>query len=420
MTNTDILIIGGGAAGLMAACAAGQSARQVNATTKIILLEKNDRVGRKLLATGNGRCNLSNTDMQAIYYHSRSPHFVKQVLAERSLEETLSFFMHLGLRTVSEEGRIYPYSQTATAVLDVLRLEAEHLGVRVVTGNQVVSASYRPHPPYFIIKTDSDDKFSCQKLIIATGGMAAPATGSDGAGAAWLSDFGHSIEPYYPALTPLTAKHPALKILKGIRIKPARLTLMAGKHFLAAETGELLFTEYGLSGIPAMQVSGSVCHHTSVTGYIDLLPDMTLPETFSYLQSRRAWMGYLPLEHLFTGMLHKQVGQAILNDAGLRQKTTSIDSLTDRQLEALSSVMKQWIFSITGVKGYTFAQVSGGGALLSEFNPCDLQSLKIPGLYAAGEILDVHGDCGGYNLHWAWITGFLAGSGAVRAVRTEG
>jgi predicted Rossmann fold flavoprotein len=430
MLKCDLAIIGGGAAGLAAACAAGQAASVCNSGAGIVLLEKNDRVGRKLLTTGNGRCNLTNTDISDKHYHSRCPDKVKEVLLARPLAETLAFFTRLGLRTIVEDGRVYPGSQTASSVLDVLRLETERLSVSTLTGFNAETLVYDAEAGGFIVQGATNGVFS-RKLIIATGGMAAPHTGSDGIGYTWLSSFGHIMEPAYPALTPLLAEHPALKVLKGLRIKPCRLTLVTNDgRVLAVDTGELLFTEFGLSGIAAMQVSGAAGGYGGrvygIKVYADLLPELPEEELPTVLRTRREELAYLPAEHFFTGWFHKQIGRALLQMAGLdihnlnTHRHTVGDMLTDGHLNALASILKSWAFMVTGTRGFAAAQITGGGARLDEFDTGTLSSLKMPGLFAAGELLDVYGDCGGYNLHWAWTTGCLAGRAAVMCLPAAG
>jgi hypothetical protein len=230
-----------------------------------------------------------------------------------------------------------------------------------------------------------------RKVIVATGGLAAPHTGSTGDGLRLLSQAGHTLRPTYPALTGLVAKHPMLSSLKGIRLKPCRITV--GQ---ADDVGEVLFTEYGLSGIPAMQVSGAISQQLPATAYLDLLPDWTQGQADDFVRERERAFGHFPKEDFFTGLFHKRVGQALL-----AQKSDN-----------LAALVKHFPLTITGVRGYPHAQAMGGGCCLSQLDPVDMQSKLVSGLYAAGEVLDVYGDCGGYNLHWAWATGYLAGKGA--------
>lgn len=405
MKHYHTVIIGGGAAGLAAACAAGQS-------KSVLVIEKNERVGRKLLATGNGRCNLTNTDVSAAYYHSHTPKAVQQILSARSYAATLAFFNDLGLSLCEDEGRIYPYSRQASAVLDLLRLRTEACGVDFLTGAGVTRIRQAAKQNSFIIELSDSEMITSHTVVIATGGKAAPATGSDGDGFKFLAALGHTIHTPYPALVPLTARHPFLKALKGVRVRPAALTLTENDFVLARETGELLFTEYGLSGIPAMQVSGALHEREQVMARIDLFPDKPQSELRDILFQRRSQLGKYPAPHMFTGLLHKALGCAILNTINANYQSLAMTQITDKQMNSLVSFLKDWVMPITGTTGFVNAQTTGGGADLSQFDPLTLMSKKIPGLFAAGEVLDAYGDCGGYNLHWAWTTGFLAGYNA--------
>jgi hypothetical protein len=381
----ELAIIGGGAAGLAAAV----SAVKADPSASVLLLEKNDRVGRKLLGTGNGRCNLSNTQMGASFYHSQSPDFVGEILSAVNTAAVVRFFDGLGLYVTEEDTRLYPYSQRASSVLDVLRLALR--GITIKTSANVSNINKKDNR--FLIQNGSETLIS-NKLIITTGGLAAPVTGSTGDGLGFLSSFGHTVRLPYPALTPLKARHPSLLSLKGIRVKPCRLTMDGISAY-----GEVLFTEYGLSGIPAMQVSMYITECGQKTVYLDLLPDWTEHEVFNYINGRKTRFPYFPPEDFFTGLFHKCIGQALLREADKTQFT---------------KIIKKWPFVITGTKGYMHAQVMGGGACLTEFYPKNMESRILPGLYAAGEVLDAAGECGGYNLHWAWATGILAGQGAVK------
>jgi predicted Rossmann fold flavoprotein len=415
MDDFDIVVAGGGAAGLAAACSAGQAARENNKQIRICLLERNHRVGKKLYATGNGRCNLSNIDIDAKYYRSSSTHTVAEILQNLPPADVLSFFSAIGLHMAAEEGRIYPYSFTAGSVLDTLRLELERLGIPTVCDYKVeridaVNTSARSSK-YKIYSTAG--AFTAKAVIIAVGGKAAPQTGSDGSGYDMLRQLGHTVLPVFPALVPLTAQHPSFKMLKGIRAKPCRITLTMANRPLSSCVGEVLFTEYGLSGIPAMQVSGAVYSVANVKAVLDLLPGIPPHNILKLLMERRELFSNTLVEHFFTGLLHKQLGQALLKEAGVESLSVPAIDLSDRILERLSVLVKNWEFTITGTRGFSAAQVTGGGVSLEEFDSKTMESLKVPGLFAAGEVLDAYGDCGGYNLHWAWTTGLLAGRGAV-------
>ena len=403
MINSDIIIIGGGAAGLVAACAAGASAERTNKKINISIIEKNSRVGKKLLGTGNGRCNLSNVNVGSKFFHGPLPELIENILNRRPLGETLSFFNDIGLHVAEEEGRLYPKSGTASSVLDALRFEAERLNVKTIASEDV--SEIIRDKKIFTVKTAGGGEFFSHAVVVATGGKAAPFTGSDGSGIFLLSHLGHSITAPYPALTPLIVKHPSLASLKGIRISGCRVALFSKKNEIAADSGEIIFNEAGISGIPALNISGAAHGNGNLSALVDLAPELDSEEVKKILARRLARYSERPAELFFTGWFHKRVGQALLREAGC-------DSVNNKSLERLASVIKRWTFPVTGVKGFSSAQATGGGVSLAEFSCENLESKKIPGLFATGEVLDVYGDCGGYNLHWAWTTGFLAGEGA--------
>jgi predicted flavoprotein YhiN len=252
-------------------------------------------------------------------------------------------------------------------------MAANSLGVETVTGKQVTY-------------DELTDLLKSNPVILATGGLAAPATGSTGDGLSFMAKLGHTVMPPYPALTSLKINHPGLPSLKGIRLKPCKLTMNGVSH-----TGEVLFTEYGLSGIPAMQLSGCFTGPTDI--HLDLLPDMSREEAMQMLNAH-AVLPYMRDEP-YAGLFHKNLSAVLLKS---------------------KADLKDFTMQVTGVMGYNHAQVTGGGVTLNEFDPASMKSLRVQNLFAAGEVLDVYGDCGGYNLHWAWTTGIKAGQGAVKAL----
>jgi predicted Rossmann fold flavoprotein len=359
MAGGDIHIIGGGASGLAAAVTASRL------HSRVFIHEANDRVGKKLLATGNGKCNLTNTDIDIKYYHSNSPETAEQIL-NSSPALVADFFKSVGLHTMVEQGRVYPYSKRAGSVLDTLR-SALGRDVELRLGKQA----------------DPFD-FTGGVLILATGGL----NGASDNIARFLKSLGHTVYPPFPALTPLKVKHAALPSLKGIRVKPCKLTLNG-----VSDTGEVQFTEYGLSGIPAMQLSGYVQGPTEV--HVDLLPEMTDDEANSFLNERAS----LNLSEPYMGLFHKNLGAVLSKER---------------------ANLKDFVMPVTGVMGYGHAQVTGGGLDVDEIDPATMESRLRKRLFVTGELLDVYGDCGGYNLHWAWTTGILAGRAAVKRLLTSG
>ena len=414
----DVIIIGGGAAGLSAALSAsGQGA-------KTLVLEAAPRVGRKILASGNGRCNLAN--MRSSPYPGNDA-FAGRVLAQRPAEAVLSFFHALGLMTIEEEGgRVYPACGQAAAVLDVLRLQLERQRVPILTEAPAAriertKAGYRVHTP--------QGAFEARALVAACGGMAGGKLGHDGSAYRLLTELGHTLVPPFPALCPLAAEKGAVKGLSGLRL-PAILFLCRKKGGLYAakprdrdETlcscqGEALFTDYGVSGICAMQLGRKAQEEHERTGawpmlYLDFSPMLGLaPRQFGGVRSGLSALCHvrdveallrqrehiLPLDALLTGLAPRLLSQ--------RLRGQSIPELA-RSLAAFP-------VPLTGVRGMEAAQVTAGGLSVAEFDGGTLESRKLPGLFAAGEMLDVDGDCGGFNLMFAFASGLIAGENAAR------
>ncbi len=401
-----ILIVGGGAAGLAAAL----SAASVNPSAQITVLEGLDRVGKKILATGNGRCNLTNARITPAHYHSSQPEALAPLISAMPTERTLSFFSSLGLFCAEEDqGRIYPYARQASMVVDVLLLALERRGVNLVCGSRV-SAIQRDSTG-FQVKTEAGRVYRGDGVILTAGGRAAPKQGTDGSGYGLARRLGHRYAPLFPCLVPLTCDAPHWAGLKGIRA-PGRVTLLHDGQAVAAETGELQFTEQGLSGIPVFQLS---CHlGASPKGYllsVDLLPDWSEAELAQLLGQRCRQWPETPLECFLPGLIHKRLLYAVMHTVGIGPLSRPAGSLSRREREALARGMKAWPVPVTGTAGWAQAQVTGGGVLLSEVDE-GFASKHCPGLYLAGEVLDAVGDCGGYNLHWAWCSGMTAGKSA--------
>ncbi len=419
----DLVILGGGASGLMAAV----SAAQFIPGRKILVLEQGPRVGKKLLATGNGRCNLTNLSSEAFRYHGAPPAFISAVLSQLPVEETLALFSRLGLFCREEEqGRCYPHGNQASAVLDVLRrfLESreveERCGVRV-EGLQKKPAGYE-------LTTGAGTVFA-KKLILAAGGRAMPSSGSDGSGLALAASLGLKAAKPFPSLTPVRVDSPVLKAVKGMRCR-CKASLLADKKLVKQETGEIQFTEQGLSGICVFNLSrlaGEFFSQGTVNGQkagkivlsLDLVPELEFQKLLDFLGALAADQPRLPLEQLLGGVLNKRVGLALLKQMGFVSLSRPIGDLSPAALKNICHTVKDWRFTPTGTLGWQQAQATAGGLLASQFEPSTLEAKRLPGLYACGELLDVDGDCGGYNLQWAWSSGFTAGKSAARALESE-
>ena len=404
----QVLIVGGGASGLAAGIAAAREGAQVT------ILEHMDRVGKKILSTGNGRCNMTNLSLKAEHYRCSQRGFPMKVLDRFSVWDTLTFFEELGVLTKSRNGYIYPNSEQASAVLDALRLETERLGVQVVLSCHIQSLK-RLGKGLFEARTDQG-VFRGDRLILAAGSKAAPVTGSDGSGYELAKGFGHRIIEPLPALVQLRCQGAFLKQLAGIRCE-AVVKLKCGDKILAADKGELQLTDYGVSGIPTFQISrfASVALYEGrkVSVVLDLLPSKSMEETRQFLSRRARLMGYRQAGDFLTGVLNKKLA-AVLLKLGKIPETLPVERISREQLNSLTLLIKQLELPVTATNPFEQAQVCCGGVDTREVRPETMESKLTPGLYLAGELLDVEGVCGGYNLQWAWSTGVLAGRCAGR------
>lgn len=394
----EVLIIGGGAAGMAAAIAAAQQGAEVT------LLERMDRVGKKLLATGNGRCNLMNTGAPC---YPGGADFAAQVLSQCGTAEQTAFWHELGLRLRTEDGgRVYPVSGQASSVLDALRLGMEHLGVHVETNAAVEAIA--PGRNGWQVRVNGA-KRSCDKLIVTAGGCAQPKLGSDGSLWPMLEGLGHHVNKPRPALTQIMTETLPIKGLSGIRVK-ADVSVVKKGRILHEETGEVLFADYGLSGVCVMQCARFAEKGSNVT--LNLLSGMGFADEKEARQEifrRRVAWGDLPMEKLLTGLCVPRLASSLCMEAGIRFRDRMIGSLKDGEIAALAHTLAAFELPVKGVKGFDTAQVSAGGLEVAEFNAATMASRLLPGLYAAGEVLDVDGTCGGFNLMFAFGSGIIAG-----------
>lgn len=394
----NVCVIGGGAAGMLAALTAAENGHRV------LLLERQSRVGRKLLATGNGRCNLSNYHVSPAHYHGGAG-FCDFALSQFDVGKTLQYFASLGLLTVSEDsGRIYPMSNMAGSVLDVLRYALERPEIDLQTGQTVTAV--RKMPEGFSVKTETDT-FSAQRLILAAGGTAGSKVGGVMDGYRLAKSLGHHRTALYPSLVQLKTDPTYPRALKGVKAQ-CGISICRGSQVLARNSGEVLFTEYGVSGPAIFDLSRSVSAGGSdLTCLLNFFPDWEEAEVLHWLSQRQAAMAAHEASTLLTGSCHTRLGQMICKSAGFTNQRAA--GLTRDDLRRIARQATHFALPITGTCGFDQAQVTAGGLDTSEFDPRTLQSRLVPGLYACGELLDIDGDCGGYNLQWAWSSGRLAG-----------
>ena len=394
----NVCVIGGGAAGMLAALTAAENGHRV------LLLERQSRIGRKLLATGNGRCNLSNYHVSPAHYHGGAG-FCDFALSQFDVGETLQYFASLGLLTVSEaSGRIYPMSNMAGSVLDVLRYALERPEIDLQTGQTVTAV--RKMPEGFSVKTETDT-FSARRLILAAGGAAGSKVGGGMDGYRLAKSLGHRRTALYPSLVQLKTDPTYPRALKGVKAQ-CGISICRGSQVLARNSGEVLFTEYGVSGPAIFDLSRSVSAGGSdLTCLLNFFPDWEEAEVLHWLSQRQAAMAAHEASTLLTGSCHTRLGQMICKSAGFTNQRAA--GLTRDDLRRIARQATHFALPITGTCGFDQAQVTAGGLDTSEFDPRTLQSRLVPGLYACGELLDIDGDCGGYNLQWAWSSGRLAG-----------
>jgi len=408
--KADIAIIGGGAAGMIAGVFSKRRSPHVNA----IILERMDRPGKKLLATGNGRCNYTNTEVKTANYHGMEPGFVEYALNAFTNEDAVAFFRELGVfPRVEEEGKVFPFSGNASSVLDALRFELDRIGVPVQTGYCVSTLSKRKNG--YILTDNSGNQIAADKVIIATGGNASPSLGSDGSGYTLLTGLGHHCTDLTPAITQIRTEGSDVKPLQGIKFFGNASALCKGR-ILSTICGEVLFTSFGLSGPPVFQLSSKVAEGLCDAISLDLMPAFTFDEVLDILRERRTFLFHMTMENYFSGLINKRIGNLIARRAGIEKLSLPVSQLTDRLLGSMAALIKDLRFKVAGVNGWDNAQVTAGGILTSEFNPETMESLLHPGLYAAGEVLDIFGDCGGFNLQWAWSSGYLAGINAATSL----
>ena len=427
MQKLKIAVVGGGAAGLIAAAQAASTLREKANAAEVAVLEGAPRVGRKLLATGNGRCNLTNTNAGAAFYHGDFQR-AQPVFSRYSPAAVMETFAGMGLLCrVEDEGRVYPYGGQASAVLDTLRLRLQSLDVREICGAPVSEIQKDAHG--FVLKTGDGQLFEAQRVILAAGGKASPQLGSDGGGYALAKMLGHSVTPLFPALVQVKTPAERVRAVKGMRSNCAA-TLLADGVPVKSETGEVQFTDSGLSGICIFQLSrfvgefyatgklnGRPCRRLEIS--LDLLPEYSLADVRGEVESRAALYPELPAGDLLFGLLNKRVGQELVKTALPQQRALPAKSLTRAQIELLAQTMKHFTFPAQGVLSWKNAQVTAGGVPLGEVLTPSMESQLCGGLYIAGEMLDLDGCCGGFNLHWAWISGLCAGEAAARSLLGE-
>lgn len=399
-----VIVIGAGASGLVAAIGAAREGARVT------VLEHSAKPGKKILSTGNGKCNLTNLVMPKDAYRGSQPDFIEKVINQFPVSATMQFFENIGIVLMDKNGYVYPNSGQAVSVLEALLFELRHQGVTIETDCNVEKIK----KDLSIITTKG--KFKADAVILAAGSMAAPKTGSDGSGYQMASALGHRVIEPLPSLVQLRCKEKWFKQAAGVRTDGSVALKINGKT-MAADRGELQFTDYGISGIPVFQVSRfaarGLYEKMPVIAELDLFPGMDYASTECFLTNRIKTIGYRPADEFLNGILNYKLARILLDEtkiplAGL------ISDITPAQIKKITAAMKKLCVEIISVNSFDQAQVCSGGVDTRDVKPETMESKLVAGLYLAGEILDVDGICGGYNLQWAWSSGMVAGKNAGR------
>lgn len=424
---TEVFVIGAGASGMTAAIEASKEALNLKKSFRITILEHNTVPGRKLLATGNGRCNLTNRELNTGCFRSHDMKRLELLLQKddnANPEKIIEYFRKLGMICTDKNGYIYPHSCQAATVNDILYDACKRLGVNMVFDAHVLDIIPRSEGGY-IIKTSEGitdaegnrkkkrNEYVADRVIIACGSKAYPKLGADGSGYKLAENTGHKLIDVVPALTGLKCREKLYSLAAGVRTN-AEVCLYVDHELVARDKGELQLTEYGISGIPVFQVSRYAAYGLAdgckVHAVIDFMPDYDRREILKLISYNISIKNEADIYTVLCGMINSRLAHMVL--AYCRIDENLVNCSTE-QLGDIADALKSYYTVITGTNDFEQAQVCAGGVRLSEVDD-SFQSVRLPGLYITGEMLDVDGACGGYNLHWAWITGMAAGRNAVK------
>ncbi len=401
-----IVVIGAGASGMMAAITAARQGADVT------ILEHKDRVGKKILSTGNGRCNFTNLAQEPQFYRSENEMFPWKIIEKFPAQKAISFFLELGIYSKNRNGYMYPYSDQASAVLDVLRMEVERLKICVLTEHECTSII--PRKKGFKVCTENE-YIKADKVILAAGSKAAPVTGSDGSGYSLAKQLGHHLVPVLPSLVQLRCKESFYKAISGVRVNGS-VSIYVNEELMAKDTGEIQLTNYGISGIPVFQISRyaaiGLYKKKKVTAVLNFMPGFSEKQFMDFLERRVTTRPDKTVEQFLVGMFHKKLCDLFIKLSAI-DRNKKIGTCTEQEVKTLGKLIQEFKVEVTDTNSFEQAQVCAGGVNTEEVDNETLESLVVPGLYFAGEILDVDGICGGYNLQWAWSSGYVAGISAV-------
>lgn len=406
----QVIIIGGGASGMMAAI----SARRLGAD--VTILERNPRIGKKILATGNGRCNFTNINITSDCYSGKDPKFATIALSNFGVNKTIDFFEKLGIaHKVEDLGKVFPMSDQASSVLDVLMYELNRIGVNIVPDAYVTKIAKQKD--VFQVELDNGTRFSGDKVIIAAGGKAMPSTGSDGNGYELAKKLGHTMTDIFPGLVQLKLEGFFFKQIEGVKFV-GTAEILHNHKLVAKDRGDILFGNYGVSGPPILQISrkaGELLNaNQDVIVRITLLDQISKEDVIKLLAARFKNSSDKTLDFSLVGLINKRLIPVLLKEAGIKDLKCPAIDVSPKELNKIADILTDWRLKVTGTKSWPSAQVTAGGIATKEINPYTMESKLVPGLFFAGEVMDIDGKCGGFNLQWAWSSGFIAGQSAVQ------
>ena len=406
LRSRDCIVVGGGAAGMLAAIVAAEAGERVT------LLEGSGKLGRKILISGNGRCNLTNRAADDLrHYHGTHPRFVRSALDQFRLEETLAFFADLGIEFREEKRqRLFPVSDQAQSVVDLLVDRLRYLGVRVETDAKVVGMGRAPDTSRFELRDAEGQRYTAARVILASGGVSLARLGADRSGMDLAVNMGHRLTDLKPGLVPLISPEKYVARMQGLKVRAeVRVALKGGRE--AVDTDDLLFTKYGVSGFAILNLSARLVPELRAKRavlWVNFFPGRSLEAIGQLLKERWQRHPQRSLELSFAGLLSSKLVRPLLDHLGF-DAAQRVDQLGKGARWRLAQHLTNWPIAVSGPRPFDYAEVTIGGVSTEDINPDTLESFLVPGLYFAGEMVDIHADLGGFNFHWAWASGVLAG-----------
>jgi predicted Rossmann fold flavoprotein len=400
-----VIVIGGGASGILAAISAKKQGANVT------ILERNPRIGKKILVTGNGRCNFTNINTDVTCYHGNNPKFAYSALAKFDSKETIDFFEKIGItHKVEEFGKVFPMSDQASSILDVLLYELHETGVKIICNayvKKIVDSNEK-----FMVTLENGKTFQGDRVILATGGKAMPSTGSDGNGFDLAKNLGHAMIDIFPGLVQLKLEGNFFKQIDGVKFI-GTAEILHHNQSIAKDRGDILFANYGISGPPILQISrkaGELLHKDEeVTLKLTIMDRFTKKDLKELLITRFNNQPRKTIAFSLVGLINKRLIPVLLKEAGIEDLKCPVANLSNKECEKIIHILTDWRFKVRGTKSWPSAQVTAGGIATHEIHQNTMESKIIKGLFFAGEIIDIDGQCGGFNLQWAWSSGFVAG-----------